>query len=178
MKKAIGIFLILLLFLITYFLQVNIFNYLKIFEVKPNLFIEMCVIIGLFTTPKYGFISGIVSGLLLDIYAGTNIGTSAIMLGLVGLISGIIEKNFTKESRITQMVIIFISTIVYEIGIYILRIMFLNISLEILSVIKIVFVEALYNCILSIIFYSIMLKIGKILEGIYKENKRNSFYLR
>ena len=178
MKKIVGTLIILLLFLITYFLQVNIFNNLKIFEVKPNLFIITFVIIGLFTTPMYAFIVGIMLGLLLDIYTGINIGTNAIMLSIICLLNGKMEKRFTKESRITQMVITFICTIIFEIGIYILKLAFLHIPLETLPFLKILIVEASYNCILCIIFYSLMLKIGKILEDIYKERKRTGFYFR
>ena len=40
-------------------------------------------------------------GILLDLFIGKKVGISAIMLGIVGLIGGIFDKNFSKESRIS-----------------------------------------------------------------------------
>jgi len=59
MKKLLGTLAIILAFLIIYFLQINIFNSLEIFNTKPNLFIIFIVVISLFLGSKIGLSFGI-----------------------------------------------------------------------------------------------------------------------
>ena len=67
----------------------------------PNLFIIYVLFIGLFYNKIAGVTYGIASGILLDLFIGRKVGITAFMLATVGLIGGIFDKNFSKESRIT-----------------------------------------------------------------------------
>lgn len=179
MKKFLSILVLVLAFLIIYFLQINFFNNLRIFNVKPNLLIIFIVVLGLFLGSKIGLAFGIFFGILLDIFLGKNLGTMAISLGIIGYLGGILNINFTKESRLTQIIIVFFSTIICESIFYFLIIIFLNVNIEIITFSKIVFIEAIYNVILTIIFYPLILKYGLILEkNFFKSTIRNSFYIR
>lgn len=110
-------------------------------------------------------------GILLDLFIGRKVGISAIMLGAVGLIGGIFDKNFSKESRITIIIMVIVSTSIYEIGAYLLGCPIYGYSIEILPFIKILFIEIIYNVIVTIILYPIMQKLGYKIEEEYKGNK-------
>ena len=72
MKKSIITIIILLTFLFFYFLQVNFFSWFNIAGVKPNLFIILTLVIGLFSGRGRGVTFGIIMGLCLDFFIGKN----------------------------------------------------------------------------------------------------------
>ena len=70
MRKGIIIFFIILSFLIIYLLQVNFFSWFNLSGVKPNLFLMLVLIIGLFSGRGIGTTFGIFFGLALDFLIG------------------------------------------------------------------------------------------------------------
>lgn len=171
MRKAISIILLILLFFIIYFFQANFFSWFTIAGIKPNLFIILIVIISLYGGMKLSIPFGILMGLYLDIVTGKSIGASAIMYGTLAVIGTYFDKTFSKESRITIMLIIMGSTCIYEVGIYILQVMQLSINVEILAFLKKLIIEVIYNTILTIILYGPIQKTGYQIEDIFKGKK-------
>ncbi|MFR8103592.1 MAG: rod shape-determining protein MreD [Clostridia bacterium] len=168
MKKALTLLCTFIVFLILYFLQANFFSWFNLAGIKPNLFIILILFLGLFAGKKIGIISGIITGLLLDLFIGKTIGISALMLGVIGLLGGYFDKNFSKESRLTIMLMVIGSTFLFEIGTYILNIVIASSTIEILTFIKIVVIEVLFNTILTIILYPILQKAGYYIEDTFK----------
>lgn len=168
MKKTLTILIMIISFFIIYFLQVNFFSWFTIAGVKPNLFIILVLFISLFAGMKVGIPFGIFIGLFLDIIIGKNIGTTSIMLGIIGLIGGYFDKNFSKESKITMMLMVIGSTCIFEIGVYILQVIQLSVNVEMRPFITILLIEILYNTILTIILYPIMQKWGYRIENNFK----------
>ena len=171
MKKTIAIIILIITFLILYFLQSNFFKWFTIAGVSPNLFVVFILFISLFAGWKLGVPFGVCAGLFLDLIIGKKIGTCAIMLGLIGFIGGYFDKTFSKESRITIMLMVIGSTCIFEIGTYILQVIQLSINIEIWPFIKILLIEVLYNTILTIILYSLIQKLGYKLEDTFKEQR-------
>ena len=85
MKKVLSIIIIFITFIFIYFLQSNFFSWFNIAGVKPNLFIILSLIVGVFIGKIYGASIGIVFGLLLDLFIGKALGINAISLGIAGL---------------------------------------------------------------------------------------------
>lgn len=168
MKKFISVVLLLVVFLIIYLLQANFFSWFTIASIKPNLFIIYILFIGLFAGKKLGLVLGILFGFFIDVVIGRQIGISGIMLGIIGLIGEYLDKNFSKESRITIMIMIACSTIIYEVGCYIFNIITLEMNIEIMSFARILLIEVIYNLLITIIIYPIMQKAGHAIEEIFK----------
>lgn len=168
LKKVIAVILLIISFFIIYFLQSNFFTWFTISRVQPNLFIIFILFIGLFAGKKLGLIFGMLFGFYLDVVIGRQIGISGIMLGIIGLIGEYLDKNFSKESRITIILMIIGSTIIFELGSYIFSIITLDINIEIISFSRILLIEILYNILITIIIYPIIQKLGHILEEIFK----------
>ena len=97
MKKILSTIIILLIFILIYFLQSNFFNWFNIAGVKPNLFIILVLITGLFVGKIYGATTGIVLGLLLDFFIGKKLGLYAIQLGLAGLLRRNLQQKLFKR---------------------------------------------------------------------------------
>lgn len=171
MKKVLTNLAIIVVFLIIYFLQANFFTGFTIAGVMPNLFIILILFIGLFMGKTLAVIYGVAFGILLDVFIGKTIGITSIMLAVVGVIAIIFDKNFSKDSRMSIMIIVAISTVIYEIGIYLLSHLLLETQIEILPFIKILAIEVVYNVILTIIIYPIMQLVGYDIEEEFKESK-------
>lgn len=171
MRKAfINLALILIGFLI-YFLQANLFNWFTIAGVKPNLFVIYILFIGLFGSKSMGIIYGSVFGIIIDLLFRDKIGTNLIGLALIGILSIIFDKNFSKDSRITIMFMVFGTTMVFEIVSYFMNYILNSINIEILEFVKILILEVIYNILITIIIYPLIQKFGYYIENEYKGNK-------
>lgn len=171
MKKVLSIIGIFLTFIFIYFLQSNFFSWFNIAGIKPNLFIILSLFIGIFIGKIYGASIGILMGLLLDFFIGKAIGINAIGLGLAGLLGGLFTKNFSKDSRLTIMLMSCVATFACELISYILQIILFKLSIEVFLFIKIILIEILFNAMIIIIIYPIIDKVGALLEIIFTENK-------
>lgn len=171
MKKVGVIVCLILTFIIIYLLQVNFFSWFNLAGIKPNLFVILVLVVGLFSGKSLGATFGILFGISLDFFIGKSIGISGIMLGIVGFMGGYLDKNFSKDSRITMITMIVISTIIYEIGLYALNYFINSVYINAFDFIKITLIEVIYNAILTIIIYPIIMKFGYKLEENFKENK-------
>lgn len=90
---------------------------------------------------------------------------------MYGLIAGILEKKFSKDSKITLILMCIGLTFIFELGIYILNILLFNSSIQILSFLKIVIIEMIFNGLLMIIIYPIIKKVSLLCDEIY--NNKN-----
>ena len=137
----------------------------------PNIFVIYVLFVGLFASRTLGTIYGVAVGLTLDLLLGQQIGINAVTLGLVGFLAGVFDKNFSKDSRMTIMIMAFGSTFLIEVLNYLLNYIFLGINVEIVNFLIILSIEIIYNLILTIILYPLIQKAGYYIENEYKGNK-------
>lgn len=93
MKKILSIIIIFLIFILIYFLQSNFFVWFNIAGIKPNLFIILSLLIGIFIGKVYGVSIGIFLGLVLDLFIGKAVGINAIVLA----VAGFLRRNTFKK---------------------------------------------------------------------------------
>lgn len=166
MKKIKDIIIIFIIFILLYFLQINVFNNFTIFDVKPNLFIIFIFSIGMKYNKLFSGIVGAIIGFLLDLLISSKIGINMILFGGLGFIISYISEILFVENKLTNILIVFVSTIILETIKYLLSILFMHINIEIDIFICITIIESIYNILLFIIIYPIW----KILVGKNKEN--------
>lgn len=170
MRKILTIVGLIIVFLLVYFLQVNIFSTFTIAGVKPNLFVIYVLFIGLFANQLAGISLGVIFGIVLDLLYGKAIGPSAVMLCIIGYLGSYFDKNFSKENKLTIIFMVAGSTLIYELGVYFLNSIILQFDREMLYFIKLVLIEILYNVLLSIILYPLIQKIGYVIDRNFKKN--------
>ncbi len=158
-----------MVFFLLLFLEVNIFPFIPIAGIVPNLIIIFALFIGLFANTKYGVLFGVIFGIIIDCIYSSRIGITAVMLGAVGFLGAYFDKNFSKESKITIILMVAGSTILYEFGLYILNGVIIGYSYEWWAFIKILLLEVLYNVLISIIFYPIIRKAGFAIDRVFKK---------
>ena len=151
MKKVSIVVGLVVTFLFIYLLQSNFFSWFNLAGVKPNLFVILVLSIGLFTGRGFGSAFGILFGLSLDFFIGKSIGISAIMLSM--------------------MVMILFSTLIYEIGTYTFNYFINSVNIELLYFIKVLIIELIFNLLITIIVYPLIIKFGYKIEENFKENK-------
>ena len=156
-------------FIILYFIQTDFFSWFTIAGISPNIFIIFILFLGLFTNGAFSTIMAIITGITLDLVIGKALGVTAIMFCLVAIIAGYFDKNFSKESKMTIMVMVIGMTIICETANYLLNVLILEMPLELNAFAKILFIEVIYNAILILIFYSLILKLGYKLERQFKQ---------
>ena len=171
MKKTLINLALILIGFIIYFIQVNFFSWFTINGIKPNLFIIYILFIGLFGNRSMGIIYGAISGIFLDLIYENNVGINLTGLVLIGLLAILFNKNFSKDSRITIMFMVFGTTIIFEVLTYFIKYVLYSTNIEVLSFIKILIVEVIYNILITIIIYPLMQKFGYYIENTYKRNK-------
>ena len=89
----------------------------------------------------------------------------------MGIVGGIFDKNFSKDSRIIIIFIGALSTVLYETAVYILQIILFNINVEVLSFIKILLIETIYNILILVILYPLIRNAGYEIESEIKGDK-------
>lgn len=171
MKKLIINITLIVATLIIYYLQSNFFSWFNIAGVMPNLFVILILFIGLFASQTMGTAYGIGVGITLDLLLGKQIGIYAVSLGIVGFFAGVFDKNFSKDSRMTIMVMSVGATAIYEILSYILKYIFISNQIETVNFSIILAIEIAFNVILTIILYPLIQKSGYYIENEYKGNK-------
>ena len=134
----------------------------------PNLFVVIVLFIGLFASKTMGTIYGIVIGLILDLLFGMRVGIQAVSLGLIGFLAGIFDKNFSKDSRMTIMLMVLSSTVIVEVLNYLFKYMFEGINVEIFNFVRTLILEVIFNLLLTIILYPLIRKFGYDIENEYK----------
>lgn len=168
MKKFLATIYLVITFFIIYFLQADFFSWFTIAGVKPNLFIIFILFIGLFAGKKMGVVLGLTLGIYLDLLVGRTVGISGILFAMIGIAGEYLDKNFSKESRITIMLMAIGCTIVYETVGYLFHIVRLEIPVEIVSFAKILLIEVIYNILIIVIIYPAIRKLGYALENVFK----------
>ena len=124
----------------------------------------------MFSGKLQGIVTGAICGTLLDLFVGKSIGITGIMLGIVGFLGGYFDKNFSKDSKITIIFMVLGATIIYELGKYMFTVVSLKLEVELLPFIKILFVELIYQILLTIILYPLIKKVGYNIENVFKGN--------
>lgn len=107
----IGRFSIYSMLLAAIFLHITVLNYVKIFGAKPDLILMMVIFFALFLGARTGLEIGVVAGLLRDIFAFDLFGVNTVTLAISGLLIGMLNTKFFKESTLTQVILVFSFTI-------------------------------------------------------------------
>ena len=179
-KSKINIFSMLIIslilfitFFIIYFLQSSIFPNFTIAGIVPNLFVMFILFIGLYGNSFLAIMFGIFSGLWIDIIYGNCLGITSASLTIVGFIASWFDSLWSKDEKISIIIMVIVSTIVFEMTSYFLKSVIFEFEFELIPFLKILAIEGLYNMLLTIIFFSPIKKMGYKME---RNLKRNNMY--
>lgn len=102
---------------------------------------------------------------------GKTLGLTSVALALIGLVSGRLDKTFSKDSRLIVLIMGSICTIIYEVVLYFMQYLTIDINIETLQFAKKLSIEVIYNVIIIIILYPLMKLTGYEIENEIKGDK-------
>jgi rod shape-determining protein MreD len=112
--------------------HMTVLHYFRIFGAKPDLLLLLVIFFGLFLGARMGLEVGIIAGLLKDIFAFDIFGVNMFVLGITGLLAGILNTKFYRESMATQATLVFSFSVFSMVLHYVLAssvLKFVNLSL-------------------------------------------------
>jgi len=135
-----------------FLIQLLFLDRIKIAGIKPDLLVLLVVFFAIFFGPSTGVEAGFVSGLFKDTYSLDIFGVNIVLLSLTGLIVGRVSPKLFKESKLTQGLLVFVSSVLYMITHYFASSLILKITYVTLP-------EYLYGLILPSSFYTTMISL-------------------
>ena len=136
----------------------------------PNLFIILILYISLFANSINAIFFSVLIGLILDLLYGNTVGISAVMFCIIGYLGSYFDKNFSKENKVTILLMVIGATIVYEFGVYGLNGIILHYDFEWLKLMKILIFEVIYNILITILLYPFIQTTGHKIDRVFKKN--------
>jgi len=160
-----------LIFFIT-LVQSTVLDNIAIYNVKPNLLMVFIVSVALLGSNVEGAVVGFICGLVQDMVSGGPIGFYALLGLYLGFAIGSINERLYRENVLVTIIVTFISTVVYEFSVYFLS-YFEKGSLQLVyPFTHVILPEAVYNSVVSIFIFIIILKIKRRSEKVAKDSRR------
>ena len=158
--------------LISLWAQLNVFNNIALFGVKANIGIILVVALSTLCGQSVGIAVGITYGVLSDILFGKAFGIYTLLFFLIGFFCGKMSNGFSKENKATLVMITTTTTVIFEILSYFIFVVVYEYEVEVLSIITIVVLEAIYTVLLSGLCFKVFSNLAEIIN----KGKR-SYYL-
>ena len=108
-----------------------------------------------------------------DLTYSEMIGITPAMLCLVGFVATWFDSLWSKDEKLSIIIMVILSTFIFEFGSYFIKSVLLEFDLEIKIFFKILLWEVIYNVLLTIIFFGWIKKFGYMME---RKLKRNNMY--
>lgn len=95
-------------------LESTLFQYTRIFGIKPDFTLMIVVAYGIIRGSSYGAFIGLGAGMLLDLLYGRAIGINALAYMTAGYIIGQVHENVFKDSFIPAVLFNFLAVILFQ----------------------------------------------------------------
>ncbi|MBR6095048.1 MAG: rod shape-determining protein MreD [Lachnospiraceae bacterium] len=115
MKKLVMNILLIVIFFV---LQTTVFSRLSIVGVVPSLMVVLIAVTGFMQGDKPALIMGFVCGLLLDLFTFRILGMQALILCLIGFVTGQFHNTFYPEDFKLPLLVITGSDLAYSLMMY------------------------------------------------------------
>jgi len=92
-------------------IQVTILNYVKIFNIKPDLLLISLLLSSLFFEMKWAFILGVFAGILKDIFTIDAFGTNTLLFALWAYLIVKLSKKISIDNNYIRVPLMFIITL-------------------------------------------------------------------
>lgn len=170
MKKTFNVIFTIVIFFLSFLLQLFLFNKFSLFGVKPNFLLISVIVVSLYTNIYAGTIYSFLLGVVADIIFGSN-GMFTISYVITSMLLGFFNENYMKENYLSIIVITVISVTCFEVVEYFQSMIMLSRFINIILLLKQLVLSIFLNAILVFIMCYIFRKIiGHV------EKKQNKIY--
>lgn len=170
MRYKIFVYTVLIVILIV--IQSTLLQYVRIYNVKPNLLLVFVVSVALLRGNVEGSVVGFFAGFSLDMLFGKLLGFYALLGLYLGLAVGSVNKRLYRENYLVVIFFTFLSTVLYEGTVYLLNsIMDRGMDL-IYPLTRYILPEAAFNCAVSVFIYALVIRMNNRFDEISKAAKK------
>ena len=111
--------------------------------------------------------------MFIDLTYADVVGITPAMLCLVGFVATWFDSLWSKDERISIIIMVILSTFIFEFGSYFIKSLILDFEIEVKIFFRILLCEEIYNTLLTIIFFGMIKKLGYMME---RKLKRSNMY--
>ena len=146
-------------------LESTLFQYIRIYNVKPDFSIMIIVAYAIMRGSSYGAFTGLGIGLLIDMLYGKTIGINALSYMVTGYIIGQAHDNVFKDSFIPSLIFNFAAILIFQHSFMLLSYFSNNIPSTgfsyVYMLLKVILPQAAYNSIIGSIAYRYIYKLDE-----------------
>ena len=153
-----------ILILLCFVLQTTLFTFHNVTAVSPNLLLILTMSFGIMRGRKEGMLTGFFSGLLYDVMYGMYLGPYAFLYMLIGYLNGKFHKKYLMEDISLPVLIIVLDQIAFDLVIYIISFLLRNRTNLGFFLLHQMLPRALYDILITVLVYRILLKINRSLR--------------
>ena len=150
-----------------FLIQLLLLDHVKIAGAKPDILVLLVVFFAIFFGPGAGAEAGFAAGLFKDMYSLDIFGVNILLLSLTGLIAGSLSPKLFRESKLTQVLLVFVFSSIYMIIHYFASSFILKIAYVTLPeyLCGLILPSSFYTATLSIIIFPVLIKIYRLKEN-------------
>ena len=143
--------------ILLFVMQSTLFKAWALANIAPNLLIIITSSVGFIRGKKEGMFTGVLSGLLIDLFYCDVIGINALIYMYVGYVNGIFKKNFLPEDVRMPLVLIGASDFIYSVLVFVCWFVIRGKFGFGYYFIHIMMPEMVYTVLISLVLYRIIL---------------------
>ena len=136
----------------------------------PNFLLFVTCIFGFMRGCNYGSVTGLICGLLVDIFFGDVIGLYGLIYIYMGFFIGLFKKMFYSNHVFMPMVLVFTSDFIYNVLLYIFRFLLRNKLDFSFYFEKIIFPEMIITTFVAFILYKLFYLLNEKILTLKQEN--------
>ena len=87
---------------------------LTLFRVRPDLVLLLVVTFSIVRGVEEGALAGLIGGLMVDCLSAIPFGASTLIMGAIGLATGLGEDNIYRANVVIPLIAVFLATILYH----------------------------------------------------------------
>jgi rod shape-determining protein mreD len=144
-------FKLFLAFLICFIFQSTLLRNFSVFGVAPNLILVLLIVFSFYFENYVGLILGVAFGMMQDIALGQVIGISALIYFAIGIGLQFVRVSVYRDNIIVMILISAAGTSAYAFLYWAISAMLLEVSFNIIAVLKYISVAAILNFICMVI---------------------------
>ncbi len=104
-----------LILIVAFVLQTSVLSRVPLFSSTPNLILVLTFIYGYSNSKIAGMLMGLFGGLMIDVFFCDIIGYHALILLIIGFVSGIWDSIFYSDDLYVPLILLIVSDVIYGI---------------------------------------------------------------
>ena len=154
-----------LLILLAFMLQNNVFQAIHWIDVTPNLLLIITFCYGFIRGPIDGMLIGFFSGLLSDLFFGTTIGFYALGYTIIGFTNGEVSRIFYTDFIDMPIVLCLINDLAYSLYVYVFSFLLKGVTNVFFYLKSVILPEMIYTVLITFIVYKPLRFLNEKLEA-------------